>query len=727
MINKIAVFGDISANGVDGSSIWMQSICNLLQSKGHLIYLVLRDKPIDDSITSGLNKNVVVVNPWKQDMVTISSEQSISPYELFSLLNSLDSNENFSHIILRAPRYLKAFHEKIHDQEYRNILSKVDAYFAKISIFEDDYELSIINKTKSNINRLIVQTEQMRSYVEQRFPELIRRVIVLNPMIPRVFSQNDLLIRKKIKNKSTIYAGKIDKNYLVEEYVDFSKKFQNMGYTVKLVGSKFNTPKNDKSFKTRFEKKVEENSIEWSRVLSREETMNMVSQSTFLVSIRDNIFDTDNELSTKLLESIASGTLPIINKSNINISVVGNDYPLFANNYDDISKVIDGFVLSFENYKKTLENLQKNIERFTFDNIYTKHLSSFFPKSLDNVGFLDNKNVEPKNVLIASHDNKFLVSILEKLCRLEKINVKFDNWDTTLRHDLKTSKSLLEWADIIICEWAVGPAVYYSNHKKPNQKLLVRLHRFEITTDQPAKIDFSKVDKMIVVSEYIKDFCIENYNWSNKKIDVIPQFANTHHFDRDKINGYNFNLGLLGFIPKLKRLDRSLDILEELRKNDNRYRLYIKSKMPWDVPFIWNREVEREYYIEQFKRIENSELLKGAVIFDDYGNDVSAWLRKIGWILSTSDIEGCHTAVAEAMSSGSQGVIFDWPGSDQVYKLNEIFTSTDKAAHHILSNSSFDATLISKQKEYCFDNFDISKTLSYYVDFVFSKTLVENK
>ena len=720
MVSRIAVFGDISANGVDGSSIWMQSICNLLESENHSIYLILRDKPIENSIIEGLNDNVTVINPWDQNLTSIGSKSTISSYELFLLLDSLDKSSGLDHIIVRAPRYLKEFHQKINNPSYKKILSKVDAYFAKISIFEDDYDLAIVSKIKSNVNRLVVQTEQMRSYVEQRFPELMGRVIVLNPMIPEIFLQDDVVLREKIEFKSTIYAGKIDKNYLVEEYIDFVENFREMGYEVRLIGSKFNTVKTDKDFKSRVEEKINENAIEWNKVLTRKQTMDIIASSTFLISIRNSVFDTDNEISTKLLESIASGTLPIINKNNVNVSIVGVDYPLFANDYNEMKKVISGFSLSFNNYKKVLKELQQRIKKFTFRAIYNKNLRHFYSTPLVNQSLLDVKSIQPKNVLVASHDNKFLASILEKLTTIDNINLKFDDWSSTLKNDLKKSKALLEWADVIICEWAVGPAVFYSNNKKINQKLLIRLHRFEITTEQPAKINFEKVDRMIVVSDYIKDFCINNYLWKEDKISVIPQFSDMNHFDRDKIDGHEFNLGLLGFIPKLKRLDRCLDILEELRKFDDRYTLYIKSKMPWDVPFIWSKESEKEYYIKQFRRIEDSELLKNAVVFDNYGNDVAAWFRKIGWILSTSDTEGCHTAVAEALSSGCQAIIFDWPGSDRVYSDNEIFSSPKVAARNILSNKMFSKEFIDSQKTYAYQKFDISKTVNFYIDFIFS-------
>lgn len=720
-MSNIAVFGDISTNGVDGSSIWLQSICNLLASEGHSVFLIIRDKPIATSITDGITKDVTIINPWQQDLSKVDSEETLSPYELFSLLDALDTKVILDHVIIRAPRFLKEMHRKSSKQYYRKILAKVDAYFAKLNIFAEDYDLTILSDIYLKINRLIVQTEQMRDYAEQSFPDLVGRVIVLNPMIPCVYDINERVLLNKINNKSTIYAGKIDSNYLIEDYIDNAPLLNSLGFEARLIGSKFNTVKTDKQFKHRVTEKIIKNNVVWEKVLSRSDTMNLVYKSTFLISIRSDSFNTDNEISTKLLESIASGTLPIINRNKVNMSIVGENYPLFANSFKELYELIAEFPLTLDNYKRVLKEVQRKISKYTFSGIYDRHLQPYYTAGVAQKLLNSKEYKGKKNVLIASHDNKFINKILEQLTDLEEIDIKYDNWKATLKHDLKHSEALLDWADVILCEWAVGPAVFYSQNKKNHQTLLVRLHRFEITTEQPLKIEEKNVNQFIVVSDYIKDFCIKNYQWPQDKIAVLPQYADTYHFDREKIKGYEYNLGMLGGIPSLKRLDRCLDILEELRKTDDRYVLYIKSKMPWEVPFIWNKDSERDYYYSQFDRIENSKFLKNAVIFDSYGNDVAVWLRKIGWLLSTSDTEGCHTAVAEAMSSGSKSVIFDWPGSDNVYKLNEIFVSSQKAAEHIISNTYFEKSCIELQKEYCFRDFDLSKTLVFYVDFIFTK------
>jgi hypothetical protein len=57
----------------------------------------------------------------------------------------------------------------------------------------------------------------------------------------------------------------------------------------------------------------------------------------------------------------------------------------------------------------------------------------------------------------------------------------------------------------------------------------------------------------------------------------------------------------------------------------------------------------------------------GAVTFDGFGSDVAAWLRRVGWVLSTSDDESFHLAPAEGMASGAVPALLPWPGADTIY------------------------------------------------------------
>src|SRR6516165_9599881 len=89
--------------------------------------------------------------------------------------------------------------------------------------------------------------------------------------------------------------------------------------------------------------------------------------------------------------------------------------------------------------------------------------------------------------------------------------------------------------------------------------------------------------------------------------------------------------------------------------------------MPWELWWVWQNPAERDHYTAALRRVQRSPLLRDAVVFDDAGPDVPAWLRRIGFVLSTSDDESFHVAPAEGMASRAVPVIRHWPGAETIY------------------------------------------------------------
>jgi glycosyltransferase involved in cell wall biosynthesis len=112
--------------------------------------------------------------------------------------------------------------------------------------------------------------------------------------------------------------------------------------------------------------------------------------------------------------------------------------------------------------------------------------------------------------------------------------------------------------------------------------------------------------------------------------------------------------------------------------------LFAKTKMPWEYPWVWARPGEPEQTHATLHRIQNARLLRGAVVFDDFSPDVGTWLRRIGFILSTSDDESFHLAAAEGMASRAVPVIRAWPGSDTIFDPKWIHPDAQAMAASIL-------------------------------------------
>lgn len=280
-----------------------------------------------------------------------------------------------------------------------------------------------------------------------------------------------------------------------------------------------------------------------------------------------------------------------------------------------------------------------------------------------------------KNLLFAGHDLKFSQDLIEYFSSHNNFNVRIDQWEGHSTHNEDYSIECLNWADTIFCEWGLGNAVWYSLRKEDHQKLFVRMHRQELVTDYPNQFNLSSIDRIIAISPYIYEEFYRTFGFKRHQMTMIFNHVNVGRFNRPKIDQPNFNLGMIGINPKLKRLDRALDVFEDLWKKDNRYKLYIKGKMPQEYSWLWNNDEQREYYEGVFERIENSQW-KEAVIFEGFG-DVGEWLTKVGFILSVSDLESFHLAVAEGMASGAIPIVYNWQGAQTIYTEDMISTSID--------------------------------------------------
>ncbi|MFB5195218.1 glycosyltransferase family 4 protein [Neobacillus sp. KR4-4] len=290
-----------------------------------------------------------------------------------------------------------------------------------------------------------------------------------------------------------------------------------------------------------------------------------------------------------------------------------------------------------------------------------------------------------KKIAFIGHDLKFINHIINHLDEKFGYEVRIDEWTGHEAHNEAKSLEIIEWADILFCEWGLGNVVWYQKHKKDHQKLFVRLHRFEMNTKYPQMFDYEKIDKLIAISPYIFEEFHRVAKVPREKMIVIYNAVDTERFNKPKINDdTKFNLGIIGFVPKLKRLDRAVEIFEALYEKDKRYKLYIKGKHPKEFGWVWNNAIERAHYDEVFEKIENAPYKKN-VIFEGWG-DVSEWLRKIGFVLSVSDYESFHMAPIEGMASGAYPVVIRREGVNTIFPKEYIFESTSEACSFIHKN-----------------------------------------
>jgi glycosyltransferase involved in cell wall biosynthesis len=190
---------------------------------------------------------------------------------------------------------------------------------------------------------------------------------------------------------------------------------------------------------------------------------------------------------------------------------------------------------------------------------------------------------------------------------------------------------------------------------------------FELNGPWMGDVAAENIDSLICVSQLYVDRTRASTGWTGTAIRVIPNAVDVMDLRRSKEPDHRFRLGLVGIVPMRKRLDRALDLLEELLDEDPRYTLHVRGRMPWEYPYEWKKPFQREAYLEIFDRIGRSPALRDAVVFEPFGPDMASWLRKIGYVLSPSSDESFHLAPAEGMASGAVPLFWQRPGVDEIF------------------------------------------------------------
>jgi len=315
-------------------------------------------------------------------------------------------------------------------------------------------------------------------------------------------------------------------------------------------------------------------------------------------------------------------------------------------------------------------------------------------------------------ILVAGHDLRFVQPFIDYFSRY--FEVAIDRWTATNKHDPKVSLALLNNADLIWCEWCCGNAVWYSKNIKGNQKLVVRLHKFEIDTAYPAQVIWENVSSLIFIADGMQLYanqkhkitCFQHLLYNGFDVDAVNS---AYAGERDR-----FSIALLGHVPYIKRLDRGIDFFEAAWKIDKKYSFHIKGKAAEELPWVW--EKEHEFFETQEKRLDALRAAGACITKEGYDDRVHSWLGQKGFVLSASDIEGSHQAVAEAMACGTIPIIFgDWVGTyaaRAIYPSELCFSSLEPAVEFMskLANDTREYEKLSERvRAFAHENFNDKK------------------
>lgn len=240
-----------------------------------------------------------------------------------------------------------------------------------------------------------------------------------------------------------------------------------------------------------------------------------------------------------------------------------------------------------------------------------------------------------------------------------------------------------EWADVVLVEWAHHVLTWVTLLDRAPRHLAVRLHRFEAFTPFPLLTEASRIDRLLYVSPPVRAMLCR----------IAPSFAQVPA--RQVGNLLTRGLGpepgtdrdphlivQVGWLREIKDVMFSLDVLERLRAEDERYRLrLIGPALPADP----GADTPHQRRV----RARLAGIAPEAVEILGRREDVPDLLAEAGIVLSSSRHEGTHEAIMEGMAAGCAAVVRDWPetaayvGASTIYDSRWVVADQDAAVERI--------------------------------------------
>ena len=247
-------------------------------------------------------------------------------------------------------------------------------------------------------------------------------------------------------------------------------------------------------------------------------------------------------------------------------------------------------------------------------------------------------------------------------------------WETGFKNtfpDAEWVKNPTNQADCYLFMWCDEVAVNFINNSLKHAPYIVYVRRYEMFNKWIKELDWSKVDEVIMVNDFLAD---RFYEITGRKAHVIYNAVDINKW-KYKERKHGNQIAWVGFINQKKNLPLALQIMAGLPKN---YELHIAGGI---------QDMQTLLYLEHIvKELQIQVTLNGQIPHEF----MDEWLEDKNYILSTAISEGCPNNVIEAMAKGIKPIIHNWPGAEEQFS---VFNTIDEACNMISLGSEYNSTL----------------------------------
>jgi glycosyltransferase involved in cell wall biosynthesis len=702
--SRICLYGDVNLNLIDGSAIWLAALAETLALDPECQVTVVLKSPIERPLVVA----PLLERPNVELVTHPDAPERLTPAQALDVIEQRDATSRFDVVLLRG------FSLCTQAAERAQLHGRLWTYLTDIpqqpwlATEDDRVALTAIAEASQ---RVLCQTDELRAYLEGLIPATARRTALLTPMVPEGFVRP---ARDRARPPKLFYAGKFAPMWgFLETVAAFTQlRAAHPDLELHVAGDKIHNPPEDPDYAPAVRTALADTpGLVWHGAVTREDVAELLVGCDIALSARHPTMDDSLELSTKILEYGAANVPVVLNRNTMHERLFGGDYPLFVDHLDDLAAVVERTLADDGAWESARDTAHAVALGFTLPKVRERLVPLLRAAHPQGRGTL-----RRRRVVVAGHDLKFSVALSDVL-RRAGAEVRQDPWNGHTGHDQKHSRELLDWADTLWAEWCLGNAVWYAEHRRDDQRLITRLHLQELTTDFPGLLDPQRVDQLVCVAPFMAEQFLAQYGWPEDRVSVVPNTFDMVPFDRPKLPGAEFTIGMIGTLPSRKRLDLAVELLDRLLDHDPRWQLRIAGSMPWDTPWAWARLKEREFYVRLLDRIRTDRRLARAVRFEGPVANIPGWFAGIGVIASVSDFESFHLALAEGLASRSVPIVVEREGVHEIFPGIPVHADIGAAAEWLAELTATErAEVVSSGQALVHDRYDLTTVGERWVE-----------
>ena len=324
---SIAIYGDVNLNITDGSAIWAASLAEVLAGMPEVqATLYLKARVAQSRIIAPLLElpGLRIVEP---------EEKALVPAAALDAIERDDAARRYDAVILRGVDLCEE-------------ASTRPALHGRLWVYLTDVPQTPGKATPEAAERVtriidaagvvLCQTPQFRDYMEGWIPAAVGKTRLLPPMIPPAGPTPS---RPGEGTLNVVYAGKFAPAWGVREMFDglASLRAQGRDVVLHVYGDKIHNPADDPGFREEIARRLTDGEgVVWHGAVERGQLLGELPRMDVGWAWRHASLEAGtHELSTKLLEYASAGVPPVMARNAVNLSVFGDDYPLYADTADE--------------------------------------------------------------------------------------------------------------------------------------------------------------------------------------------------------------------------------------------------------------------------------------------------------------------------------------------------------------------------------------------------------